>query len=214
MQKELDFLLVAEKLKMELRHCWLSNGIRQESVAEHSWRLALMCFRYASKLDQPVNVEKCLKLAIVHDLAEAKVGDTPVFHCNSKAAKFELENSAMLELKQFLNDKNGDEIYDIWHEFEMQKTSESKFVRALDKLEAFIQHNESPLSTWEEREKRMIFQRKWLKQYCEYDSFLNALCNAVIEHAINKMVQAGENLEEIKLSALKEESLEKNEIAH
>lgn len=206
MQKELDFLFLAEKLKMELRHCWLSNGKRQESVAEHSWRLALMCLRYAGKLDQPVNVEKCLKLAIIHDLAEAKVGDVPVFNIISDTDKFNLENSAMLELKHFLNDENGNEIYNIWHEFEMQTTPESKFVRALDKLEAFVQHNESPLSTWEEREKRMIFQSKWLRQYCEHDSFLSSLCHAVQEQSIKKLLEAGENLEKIKFQAKEEEN--------
>lgn len=205
MQKELDFLFMTEKLKTELRHCWLSNGQRQESVAEHSWRLALMCFRYAPKLDHPVNVERCIKLAIVHDLAEAKVGDVPVFHVNSETDKFNLENSAMLEFKNFLNDENGDEIYNLWHEFEMQTTPESKFVKALDKLEAFIQHNESPLSTWEEREKRMVFQRKWLRQYCEYDSFLNRLSIAVVDQSINKFVQSGENVETIKFEAKCEE---------
>lgn len=187
MQKEFDFLSTAEKLKIELRHCWLSNGKRQESVAEHSWRLALMSFRFANKLDQPVNIEKCLKLAIVHDLAEAKVGDIPVFHCSDKIEKFVLENSAMLELKTFLNDLNGNEIYDLWYEFEMQQTLESKFIKALDKLEAFIQHNESPISTWEECEKRMVFQEKWLKKYCAYDSFLNTFCDSVIREAINKL---------------------------
>lgn len=205
MQKEFDFLFLAERLKKELRHCWLSNGVRQESVAEHSWRLALMVFRYAGKLDYPVNIEKCLKMALIHDLAEAKVGDIPVFKCDSKAKKFESEKSAMLELKDLLNDENGNEIYSLWHEYEMQQTGESKFVKALDKLEAFIQHNESPLSTWEEREKRMIFQKKWLKQYCEYDSFLNSFCDAVIDQAIDILRKAGENCEAIKLTALNEE---------
>lgn len=208
MEKEFNFLLIAEKLKMELRHCWLSNGKRQESVAEHSWRLALMCFRYANKLDQSVNIEKCLKLALIHDLAEAKVGDVPVFDCKSKAEKFDRENLAMLEIKNLLHDENGDEIYDIWYEFEMQLTFESKFVKALDKLEAFIQHNESPLSSWEEREKRMIFQHKWLKKYCEYDSFLNALCDSVLQQAVEKLKMAGEDLKKIKSSAENEENLE------
>lgn len=53
--KELDFLKLAEKLKLELRHSWLSDGLRQESVAEHSWRLALMAFRYSNKLEAAGN---------------------------------------------------------------------------------------------------------------------------------------------------------------
>lgn len=208
MQKELDFLFLAEKLKKELRHSWLSGGTRLESVAEHSWRLALMTFRYADKLDQPVNLEKCLKMALIHDLAEAETGDIPVFHCQSYAAKkdkYEKEHAIMLRIKNFLDDQQGNELYDLWLEYENQQTYEGKFVKALDKLEAFIQHNEAPLSTWEEREKRMIFQKKWLIKFCEFDSFLNAFCRSVIERGIAKLQTAGEDVAAIRQSAAEEE---------
>lgn len=204
MKNELNFLNLSEKLKLVLRHCWLSDGRRQESVAEHSWRLALMVLRFAYKLSKKINIEKCLKMAIVHDLPEAIVGDCPVYECQSKdkkREKFNLENAAMIEIKKLLNDENGNEIYDLWQEYESQSTYESKFVKALDKLEAFIQHNESPLSTWEEYEKEMIFQKKWLIDYCEFDPYMNELAEAVIEEAIQKMFQAGENIEKIRSKA-------------
>ena len=76
-EKEFEFLKLAENLKMEMRHSWLSNG-RRESVADHVFRLSLMVMRYADKLDQPVNVFKCLQMAVIHDFAEAIVGDVPV----------------------------------------------------------------------------------------------------------------------------------------
>lgn len=204
MKSELEFLNLAEKLKLELRHCWLSDGIRQESVAEHSWRLALMVLRYGNKLNQSIDMEKCLKMAIIHDLPEAIAGDSPVYDCQSikrKEEKFKLETSAMQDIKQLLNDKGGEEIYELWLEYESQITYESKFIKALDKLEAFIQHNESPLSTWEEYEKEMIFQKKWLVQYCEFDPFLNEICVEVINRAKDKMIQAGEDLVKIQSNA-------------
>ena len=208
MQKELDFLCLAEKLKLEMRHSWLSDGKRQESVAEHSWRLALMALRYASQLDQQVNVEKCLKLALIHDLAEAITGDIPVFQHQTNLAqqnKFENEYSAMKQIQTMLNDQNGDELLDLWLEFENQTSYESKFIKALDKLEVFIQHNEAPLTTWEEREKRMLFQKKWLIRHCEFDSFLNALCLSVIAQGVEKLKNAGDNIAEIIQSAKDEE---------
>ena len=72
----LSFLKLSERLKCELRHSWLSNG-RQESVAEHSYQMALMAILIHPHLDQKPNLEKTLKMALVHDLVEAIVGDVP-----------------------------------------------------------------------------------------------------------------------------------------
>src|SRR5579883_513093 len=78
LRRMLEMLHIAENLKHEMRHSWLSNG-RQESVAEHTWRVAFMVILMAPYLDQAVDIEKCLKLALLHDLAEAETGDIPVF---------------------------------------------------------------------------------------------------------------------------------------
>ena len=66
----LELLKLAERLKFELRHSWLSNG-RQESVAEHTWQLALMAFLVHRHLEKPVVLEHVLKLILIHDLVEA-----------------------------------------------------------------------------------------------------------------------------------------------
>ncbi len=78
----------------------------------------------------------------------------------------------MLEIKQNLNDTNGNEIFALWMEYEEQSSYESKFIKALYKLEAFIQHNEAKLESWEYQEKKMLFENKWLIDYCAFDSFL------------------------------------------
>lgn len=74
----LQVIALAEKLKYEMRHSWLSNG-RQESVAEHTWRMSLMAILVEPYLDQKVNIEKLLKMVIIHDLVEAEAGDIPAF---------------------------------------------------------------------------------------------------------------------------------------
>ncbi len=83
----LELIKLGEKLKMELRHSWLSNG-RRESVAEHTWRLALMAMAIEPYLPNQVNSEKLLKMIIIHDLVEAYAKDIPAFETmNNNEAK-------------------------------------------------------------------------------------------------------------------------------
>src|SRR5215469_6779638 len=90
----LGFLRVAERLKCELRHSWLSTG-RRESVAEHTWQMALMALLTYRHLEHPVAIERVLKTVLIHDLVEAEVGDVPFFETGSaKERKRELEQQA------------------------------------------------------------------------------------------------------------------------
>ena len=93
----LQVIALAEKLKYEMRHSWLSNG-RQESVAEHTWRMSLMAILVEPYLDQKVNIEKLLKMVIIHDLVEAEAGDIPVF---------DTMNSHELQLQKQINEQEA-----------------------------------------------------------------------------------------------------------
>jgi putative hydrolase of HD superfamily len=200
----LDVLHIAERLKHEMRHSWLSNG-RQESVAEHTWRVAFMVIMMAPYIDQPVDIEKCLKLALLHDLAEAETGDIPVFENQQqdrKQAKYDNEQRAMLHIKSMLNDEVGQQIYELWEEYERQECYEAKFVRALDKLEAQLQHNEADLSTWLHREKIMVFQPKWMQRFCEFDSGLSLLGELIKEDAAEKLRANGDSIAELQEEAV------------
>jgi putative hydrolase of HD superfamily len=200
----LDVLHIAERLKHEMRHSWLSNG-RQESVAEHTWRVAFMVIMMAPYIDQPVDIEKCLKLALLLDLAEAETGDIPVFENQQqdrKQAKYDNEQRAMLHIKSMLNDEVGQQIYELWEEYERQECYEAKFVRALDKLEAQLQHNEADLSTWLHREKIMVFQPKWMQRFCEFDSGLSLLGELIKEDAAEKLRANGDSIAELQEEAV------------
>jgi putative hydrolases of HD superfamily len=202
----IQLLGVAEKLKSELRHSWLSSG-RRESVAEHSWRMALMVILLHRHLDQPVDVEKCLKMAILHDLPEAEVGDIPTFEAqlaDAKAQKFQNEQQAALNLREMVGGAVGAELYEVWHEYELQESYEARFVRALDKIEVQLQHNEADLSTWLPLEHLMLFQPKWMSQYCDFDSGLSAMSDLVIEQGLTKLQADGHNVDALREEALAE----------
>jgi putative hydrolase of HD superfamily len=200
----LHVLHIAERLKHEMRHSWLSNG-RQESVAEHTWRVALMVMMVAPCLDQSVDIEKCLKLALIHDLAEAETGDIPVFENQQqdrKQAKYYNEQQAMLRIEKKLDNEVGQQIYELWEEYEHQKSYEAKFVRALDKLEVQLQHNEADLSTWLHLEKLMVFQPKWMQAFCEFDSGLSLLGELIKEEATEKLQANGDSITELQEEAI------------
>lgn len=150
LQAIFDVIHEAEGLKRLLRHSWLSDG-RQESVAEHTWRMAFMAILLHSELEEPVDIGKVLEMIIVHDVAEIRAGDFHAFK-DVPANKAELELSALRNIVRKIDSKKGERIVRLWQEFEERKTPEAKFAQALDKLEVLIQHNEADISTWEEKE--------------------------------------------------------------
>jgi putative hydrolase of HD superfamily len=128
------FMHIAERLKDELRHSFTSGG-RQESVAEHCWRVALLALLMKPYLPGRLDWERLLEMLIVHDLAEARTGDVPIFDARH-GNKAEEERMAMNGYRELLPNAMGERISDLWEEFEAQETIESKIANALDKLEA------------------------------------------------------------------------------
>jgi putative hydrolase of HD superfamily len=158
----IDFLTSARGLKTTPRTGWIRQeaGPKIESVADHSWRITLMSMISSSLLSstrttpKPIyDINKCIKMALVHDLAEAVVGDiTP--HCGvSDQDKHSRELTAIREMtrKLCLGDRSdevtahvntqlvGEEILDLWKEYEDGTTPEAKLVKDMDKLEMTLQ---------------------------------------------------------------------------
>lgn len=194
----LKVIALAEKLKYEMRHSWLSNG-RQESVAEHTWRMSLMAILVQPYLDKEVNMEKLLKMVIIHDLVEAEAGDIPAFDTmNSQELqlkKQENEQQAMLNIKHTLEGALGEELYHLWMEFEEKETYEAKVANALDKLEVKIQHNEADIRTWLPIEHKMTFQ---VAKHTDFDSFLSKLQKIIEREGEKKLIAAGIDVEACK----------------
>ena len=185
----LDFLALSERLKLELRHSWLSNG-RQESVAEHSWQMALMALLMHRHLAHPVDIEKTLKMILVHDLVEAEVGDVPFFDKGErKRLKAAREQRAIAKIRDALDPATGQEIHDLWQEYEAEATAEARFATALDHLEVQVQHNLADFATWEPVEYELVYTK--MDGPCAVDPFLTAFCGAVKEQAERKMRAGG-----------------------
>ena len=142
--KLLNILSVAEKLKCHTRHCSTSSG-RPESVAEHSWRTALMAMLTASAFPE-ADMDKVIRMCLIHDLGEAFTGDIPSF--DKTEADSKTEELALRQWVQTFPSPEREEWLALYEEMEAQQTQEAQIYKALDKLEAVIQHDESDISTW------------------------------------------------------------------
>ena len=144
----LDILHVAERLKDTPRHCTTSKG-RVESVAEHSWRIALMAMLLRDEFPE-LDMDRVTRMCLIHDLGECFTGDIPTF--NKTKEDEEREISLLREWVASLPAEVSEELSDLYREMDARETPEARLYKSLDKLEAVIQHNESPISTWEAKE--------------------------------------------------------------
>ncbi len=194
----LKVLTLAERLKFELRHSYTSSG-RQESVAEHTWRMSLMAVLIEPLLKHPVDTARLLKMIILHDLVEAEASDISALDVlrdpTIKLQKMEKEKQAIENLRSTLAATNGDEIYDLFYEFEEKETYEAKVANALDKLEVQLQHNHADFSTWEEIEYDMSFM---MDKHVLFDETLFELKKQIEDAAEQKMKAGGIITESIK----------------
>lgn len=140
----LAVLEVAEKLKCNTRHSFTSSG-RHESVAEHSWRIALMAMLLRPEFPE-ADMDRVIRMCLIHDLGEAFTGDIPAF---DKTRADEVEESHRFhEWVAGLPEAARQEFEELLAEMEALQTPEARIYKALDKLEAVIQHNEADIATW------------------------------------------------------------------
>ena len=140
----LDILHIAEHLKDTTRHCYTSGG-RHESVAEHSSPLCLFAWLLRDEFPQ-LDMDKVLYMCLIHDLGEAFTGDIPSFE--KTAADSRHEDKTLFNWVSTLPEPYRTDMTALYKEMNALETGEAKLYKALDKLEAVIQHNESPLDTW------------------------------------------------------------------
>ncbi len=138
LEKIFNFLFQINELKLTLRYSTVKKS-RGDSSADHSWRLALMVIVLIKELELDIDELKAIKIALVHDLAECITGDidyTLIIDGKvSEENKKKGELKAILKMKKMLPHKIGEEIYNLWKEYEKIESEEAKFIKALDKME-------------------------------------------------------------------------------
>ncbi len=182
----LEILHVAERLKDTPRHCTTTNG-RTESVAEHSWRVSLMASLLRHEFPD-LDMDKVVNMCLIHDLGECFTGDIPAFVKTDADRK--TEDTLLEQWVKSLPEEISSDLSALYKEMDAQKTAEAKLYKALDKLEALIQHNESPLSTWSENEYEL--NKTYAFETVSFSKWLTDLREEILKDTIEKIEKESE----------------------
>lgn len=181
----LNILSTAEKLKCNTRHSYTSSG-RKESVAEHSWRLSLMAMLISDEEEfEHADMNRVIRMCLIHDLGEAFTGDIPAFK-KSELDRVK-EDAAFDNWVSGFPDRQRLEFQELLQEMSEQKTAESRLYKALDKLEAVIQHNESDLATWLPLEYDLQFS--YGQEQVQFSPYLRRLKEEIDQWTKDKIAQ-------------------------
>ena len=180
-RKYIEFLNTVEKLKCNTRHSWTSSG-RQESVAEHSWRLAVMAMLCADEYPE-LDINKVIQMCLIHDFGEAITGDIPAFFKTEEHEKS--EDAAIEHLLSLLPAEVAEHLSVLFDEMKQMNTDEARLFKSLDNMEALISHNEADISTWipREYEENLTYGQK----NAEWSNWTKTLRQEIKQDSINKI---------------------------
>jgi len=184
-QRELlDFLQKLECLKTNGRHSVTKGGVT-ETVAAHSWRLAVFAMLILPEFPE-IDGNKLIRMCLIHDFGEAITGDIPSF-LKTKEHEATEENAVETLLSSLPEPQRG-ELTRLFAEMDALETQEARLYKALDKLEAVIQHNESDISTWLPLEYEL--QQKYALENAAEFPYLKELRALMLNDTLEKIEKA------------------------
>lgn len=150
LKKQMDFILEADKIKRIGRQTYLSDGVRKENDAEHSWHLALMAILLQEHSNQELDVLKVITMVLIHDMVEIDAGDTYAYDEAAHATKREREVAAADRIFGILPADQKEYLRQLWGEFEEYETPEAKFAHMLDNFQPLMLNDATDGRSWVE----------------------------------------------------------------
>jgi putative hydrolase of HD superfamily len=129
----IDFILELDKLKAVTRRTRPRGLDRYENSAEHSWHIAMLAIALAGYAETPVDVDRVIRLLLVHDVGEIDTGDAMVYANVDWAARRRDEHAAVSRIFGLLPDPQRDSLLALWEEFAEGATAEARFAHAVDR---------------------------------------------------------------------------------
>ena len=182
LDQQLRFTAEIDKMTSILRRTMLIDDSRRENDAEHSWHIAVMALLFTEYAAEPVDIGRAVKMCVVHDLIEIYAGDTFAYDAVGNKDKAQREQAAADKLFAMLPKEQGDEIRNLWEEFDEMQTPDAKYAACMDRLQPFLHNTLTGGHTWVESgtnrasvEKRMAIIKefmptvyKWIEQNLDY----------------------------------------------
>lgn len=147
---QIAFLNEACRLKSVTRTTTLCDGSRYENSAEHSWHLALYALVLEDHAPEGTDINRVIRMLLLHDLVEIDAGDTPIYRETGHAEQAEAEAKAATRLFGLLPEGQGDSLRALWEEFEAAETPDARFAKALDRFQPPNQNLASNGIGWRE----------------------------------------------------------------
>ena len=185
--QQLQFIVEIDKLKNILRQNLITDASRRENSAEHSWHLAMMAIVLVEYAPPEVDLLRVIKMLLVHDLVEIDAGDTFCYDVQGNEDKNLRELQAADRLFGLLPPEQSPEIRAIWDEFEAQQTAEAQFATVLDRLQPFLQNQQTQGGTWRIHN---ITPQQIEKRMAPIQAFAPALWQ-IIETGLEASIKAG-----------------------
>ena len=149
-QKQIDFILEADKEKNILRQTHLSGHGRRENDAEHAWHMAIMIYLLKEYANEEIDVAKAMMMALIHDIVEIDAGDTYAYDTAGLETQKEREEKAAERIFGMLPEDQKAELKSLFEEFEAYETPEAKFARAMDNFQPLLLNDSNDGGDWKE----------------------------------------------------------------
>ena len=149
-QKQIAFILEADKEKNIFRQTHLSGRGRRENDAEHAWHMAMMIYLLKEYSNEPFDVAKAMMMALIHDIVEIDAGDTYAYDEAGLATQKEREEKAADRIFGLLPDDQRDELRALFEEFEAYETPESRFAHVMDNFQPLLLNDSNDGMDWRE----------------------------------------------------------------
>ncbi len=149
-EKQLAFILEADKEKNILRQTHISGHGRRENDAEHAWHMAMMIYLLKEYSNEQIDVAKTMMMALIHDIVEIDAGDTYAYDAKGLETQKEREERAAERIFGMLPDDQRDELYALFEEFEACESAEARFAKAMDNFQPILLNDSNGGADWRE----------------------------------------------------------------
>jgi len=185
-EQVLNFIVEIEKLKDVNRKTRPVGLERYENSAEHSWHVCISALMLKEYANEPVDIDRVIKMLLIHDLGEIDAGDTIIYASETPELKAK-EEEGLKRILDLLPEGQADQYLSLWHEFEEGESADAKFAKAVDRVPPLLHNLHDNGHSWQ---KHNVPKEKVFALNSRIASGSNDLWS-VIEAKLNTAVDTG-----------------------